>query len=239
MLQDITGVLFLYEEYRGYLAGQRQAWELFQANRPSGGSAGSGPSGKLPLLPRLKGNGKDHLSRDDAEWFCIHFELYCSCVKGELPMPPLLLAQDCLSDFPDARLWFTDLAANKDNVTLTVSEVTDKVRQRFIPSLLTRSEEAHQQLLDGTVRMDPKKGLAESISRFREYVSKAGTLSASTAIYLFRKGLTSALIDWCQLVCCPAGQAFERGTIDKEDDGSVLQAAEEPWIDTACGDLSE
>jgi hypothetical protein len=54
MLQDITGVLFLYSsEYRGYLAGQRQAWELFQANRRAGGSAGSGPSGKLPLLPRL------------------------------------------------------------------------------------------------------------------------------------------------------------------------------------------
>jgi hypothetical protein len=124
-------------------------------------------------------------------------------------MPPLVLAHHCLSDFPDARLWYTDLAANKDNVTLTVSEVMDKVRQRFIPSLLTRSEEAHQPLLDGTVRMDPK-GLAEYISRFREYVSKAGTLSA--AIYLFRKGLTSALIDRCQLTV--TGTPFQRALDD-------------------------
>ena len=38
---------------------------------------------------------------------------------------------------------------------------------------------------------------------------------------------------------CPVGQAFERGTVDTEDDGSVLQAAEEPWTALAFAGLRE
>lgn len=62
----------------------------------------------------------------------------------------------------------------------------------------TKKEETAQDLLDGKVKMDEKKGLMEYIARFREKIHLTGLKDLTYVLPLFRKGLTPALQKACK-----------------------------------------
>jgi hypothetical protein len=121
------------------------------------------------------------------------------CTLEDPSAKPLLVAEQCLTDFPLARSFFTDLIRKTENLSMSASALADKVRERFNPMLKSRKEESLTLLLGNKVVMDAKAGFAEYITRFRDHLEKAEMPADMSASILFRAGMITALRDRCLL----------------------------------------
>jgi hypothetical protein len=79
-------------------------------------------AGKPSKLPKLRNpNNLPQPSNEDIEWFCVRFVAFCTLEDPSAK--PVLVSEQCLTDFPLARSFFTDLIRKTANLSMSASGI--------------------------------------------------------------------------------------------------------------------
>ncbi|KAG2452651.1 hypothetical protein HYH02_002884 [Chlamydomonas schloesseri] len=134
----------------------------------------------------------------NAQKFVTNLTAYVSLHKQ--PKDAALLLLGATRDNPAAHAWVTDyISANPDPVDRTFEKVMKAFTKRFSFEVRSEKQVATQNLVDGTVKMDERKGVPEYAARFTELVRKAEATDVLLLLTYFRKGLIPDLLGPCRL----------------------------------------
>ncbi|GLC45216.1 hypothetical protein PLESTM_001703200 [Pleodorina starrii] len=81
----------------------------------------------------------------------------------------------------------------------SIEDLEKRFMFRFAPKVRTKKLDAMQNLLDGKIKMDSQKGVAEYAARFQSEVSRAKMSDTPMILILFRRGLTQNLLAPCRV----------------------------------------
>ncbi|GLC61378.1 hypothetical protein PLESTB_001749700 [Pleodorina starrii] len=157
--------------------------------------ANASASGSRPPVPSPSKDGSlDNFVNDFQEW-AVRF------IPNQLEDSVWQFRTAVKEYPPGAQDWLADWRREQkqSGKPFDLTELLRDFLNRFDPKVRTKEDEALEQLLEGQVRMDPAKGVAEYNARFREIARRAKFTDSKALAKMFRKGLIRELQAQCRV----------------------------------------